>query len=163
MRKLSIKAKAALYPAMAKQKDLLDVALHDVLNNRVTWSGWIREVRPAPDRPAGWYRAGLCRMDTCPILLLAFRVKGQRDSITVNPLDDHLKHLQRLREGSDLYQAELDAVGAALARCSAPWRGAWAWTPEVAQWTATTEKTESTQPYKVRTARQAVATEVARG
>ena len=116
MRKLSIREKATMYPAMAKQKDLLDLALHDVLNNRVTWSDWIREVRPAPHLPAGWYRAGVSKIDTYPILLLTFRVKGQRDSINVYPLDDHLQTLQQLRQGSDLYQAELDAVGAALAR-----------------------------------------------
>jgi hypothetical protein len=101
------------YPALAAHANRIELALTATLNGAVTWSAWHSE--PAQGTmPAGRYRAGICWASD-PIVIVAFRVHGQSDLISVYGLYSYLDETHRVRLGSPGVQPILDAIADAQA------------------------------------------------
>ncbi len=96
------KAKVEQFDAVARERDNFMCALHDVLNNQVTWGEWVKE-----HDGAGKYRAGLSRET---LLLLTFRHPNQSDHTTAYDLDSELVRLRYLRIGSETWEPVLQAI-----------------------------------------------------
>lgn len=102
---LTQKQKLEQFPRIQAEKDRLDLALSDVLNDRVTWGQW-----QADDQPGAKYRAGISRVSTQALVIIAFRCQGQSDSVTVHDLERYETEMFRLRAHCESYQPILNAL-----------------------------------------------------
>ena len=100
---LSKKAKVEQFDAVQKERDLYNLALHDMQNEHVHWGGWEREADGQ-----GKYKAGLSRHGS--LLLTVFRHPGQQDAIRVYEADKEIAEIYRLRVGSEHYEAIYQAI-----------------------------------------------------
>jgi hypothetical protein len=72
------------FERVERERDAFMLALHDVLNQDVAWSGWHRE-----DGSKGSYRVGASRLDSPSggLLIVVSRYPGQSDYATVHDAD----------------------------------------------------------------------------
>jgi hypothetical protein len=103
------KYKIENFDAVKAERDRMMLALHDIQNDRIAYGDWCFEAGHSKE---GKYRAGLSRMDSCPLLTLIWRCAGQSDSITVWDAEQYEAELRRLN-----YSASDDACLRAI--CSA--------------------------------------------
>lgn len=71
------KQKLEHFDRVQRERDRLELALHDIVNESVVWGAWVRE----PGGP-GKYRVGIADR-AYPIAIQIWRVKDQRDSVHV--------------------------------------------------------------------------------
>ena len=101
--------KLEAFPRIEKERDRLDLMLHDVMNDGVVYGEWVKET----DGP-GKYRVGISDRGW-PIAMLVWRVKGQRDSIQVHDAEPWEQELYRLRMSSEVWEPVISAFVSAKA------------------------------------------------
>lgn len=96
------------FDAILKDKNRLELAIHDIMNGSVIWGAWVREPK------GGRYRYGISRLSSYPICIQQWRVLGQRDAINVFDLEPWREELRRLRGNSDAWEVNCQALYKAL-------------------------------------------------
>ena len=100
--------------AVLKDKNRLELAIHDIMNGSVIWGAWVREPK------GGRYRYGISRLSSYPICIQQWRVLGQRDAINVFDLEPWREELRRLRGNSDAWEVNCQALYKALEAADEP-------------------------------------------
>lgn len=99
--------------AIAAERDLLSLALHDWQNGQLVWGTWHHEVSNGERgiRPtASKYRAAISSREHNPFIVLVFRHPRQQDTISVHRAE-YLDEVIRLRSrGAVTWQAVIDAI-----------------------------------------------------
>lgn len=108
------KAKIEQFDAVARERDLLSLAVYDLMNDQVTWSGWHKE-----SDSAGKYRAGVSRLDHTALLLITFRHPGQGDSTSVYDFYKERDNIRQMRQGSEVWEPVVRAIEEAYASAKA--------------------------------------------
>lgn len=113
MRGMSKAAKAEAYDRKARECELNELALADVLNDRVTWGKWVSD-------GFGKVRCGVSRTMGAMggILITTYRADGQGDMVNVELLESGDRRIQDGRRHSESFQPLVESLADALRKAN---------------------------------------------
>ncbi len=101
------KQKIEQFPRVMRDRDRLDLMLHDVMNGFVTFGEWVRE-----DGGKGKTRVGISNR-AYPLAMVVWSYPGQSQSVQVHDLDAWEPELRELRARSDVWDPYVRALASA--------------------------------------------------
>ncbi len=91
------KAKLEQFDELKRDHELYMLAMSDVINEDIQWSGWVGE------SGGGKYRVGWAGKDRANLgaMIVVFRFKGQRDSVGCFHWEDTFRMVRESQTGSE--------------------------------------------------------------